>query len=441
MMASTNTRLTGNRKVKRASPHSIHSYYVLLAFITFCNGPTESFFMPHRYQPQHQHQPKKKRTNVQHSYSHMSPSFPGTFQSLCMPSKHGITLRYEKDMSTSSLLSTGAPSFSSASSSEKRHGNHGTNTRYSKPHHVRIKKQKWRSNKDKTSPAEIKRRLQNARDVENKLERALEGTRELIRLQRFSGSESNYHDNQDLVISFPSVRECNSALAILGDTNDFKRALRLFRQMRKSQMLVSVYNTNNDKNDTGNRMYLFPPSPSLVTYSTLMSRAVSLGKQRVALRLWRLMISQKQFFTNIHDKDSSSSNSRFGAPIVPDIKAVNILMNVYAKMADNESAKMLMEQLYQGNVERYYPMKHQNNNDQNDSKISALASSSSFISSKNNSSTSFPKTRRDLSLEEVKYLIRVVPKLKANIVTYNTLIDACHRAGDLDAGKKYKVIF
>jgi len=37
-------------------------------------------------------------------------------------------------------------------------------------------------------------------------------------------------------------------------------------------------------------------------------------------------------------------------------------------------------------------------------------------------------------------LIQVVPKLKPNIVTYNTLIDACHRSGNLDAGKCFQVI-
>lgn len=43
-----------------------------------------------------------------------------------------------------------------------------------------------------------------------------------------------------------------------------------------------------------------PPKPNLVTYSNLMSRAVSLGKgkPRVALRLWNLMRNQPNFYVN-----------------------------------------------------------------------------------------------------------------------------------------------
>ena len=44
-------------------------------------------------------------------------------------------------------------------------------------------------------------------------------------------------------------------------------------------------------------LVLDPPKPTLVTYSTLMSRAVSLGKPRVALRLWNLMCNQPNFYT------------------------------------------------------------------------------------------------------------------------------------------------
>mmetsp|Transcript_11081 Transcript_11081/g.16755 ORF Transcript_11081/g.16755 Transcript_11081/m.16755 type:complete len:943 (+) Transcript_11081:245-3073(+) len=360
-------------------------------------------------------------------------------------------------ISTSQLyVSSSPPSSSSSSSSSPYEYNPRRNTytpgpgknRRTTHRSIQIKKQKWRNNNNKSpsssrSPKEIQRRLQNAKDVEDRLSNGLERTRELIRSSR-SRSNDNGNDSEidgeNHIISFPSVRECNSALAIMGDTDDFKRALRLFSQMRKSQMIVSLYNASHDNggkdgsnnsissNNSGirSRMYLYPPSPTLVTYSTLMSRAVKLGKERVALRLWRLMILQEQFFTNINfntDNDSTESNSSdpsatiatttttssiskpsiLGAPIVPDIKAVNILMNVFAKMADHESATLLMEQLYTGNVQRYYD---------DTSSLSLSSSTSSFSSS----------------------LIQVVPKLKPNIVTYNTLIDACHRAGDLDAG-------
>lgn len=39
--------------------------------------------------------------------------------------------------------------------------------------------------------------------------------------------------------------------------------------------------------------------PTLVTYSTLISRAVGVGKPRVAIRLWNLMKNQPTFYTNV----------------------------------------------------------------------------------------------------------------------------------------------
>ena len=41
-----------------------------------------------------------------------------------------------------------------------------------------------------------------------------------------------------------------------------------------------------------------PPRLTLVTYSTLMMRAVSLGRPRVALRLWSLLRSQPDFYAS-----------------------------------------------------------------------------------------------------------------------------------------------
>jgi len=63
--------------------------------------------------------------------------------------------------------------------------------------------------------------------------------------------------------------------------------------------------------------------------------------------------------------------------MIPDVKAVNIVMNVYAKLGDWESAMGLLDQM-----------------------------------------------RSERGGEDV-------PKMEPNIVTYNTLIDACHRAGEL----------
>ena len=408
--------------------------------------------------------------------------------------------QYRQRCMSQQLFVSTSTSFSSSSSysSGNNDNNNNNNNRKQNPTTVQvIKKQKrWKTNKNhnhknnsrskkysssKSSQykyeKDITKRLQNAKYVEERLYQALEGTKELIRKSSTKSKRQIYYSNdtssssttggkeEDIIISFPSVRECNSALAILGDTNDFKRALQLFGQMRKSQMLVTQYNCLQDNNNhsdsddddddddssqSRSRLYLVPPSPTLVTYSTLMSRAVFLGKPSVALRLWRLMILQKEFYTNLKENNilpssmspsvsasavdstdqylssSSSTLNSFGAPIVPDIKAVNILMNVFAKMADHKSASRLMEQLYKGDVQRYDPSQYNNN-----------------INSINNNDDSNSKDTKGSGVnfkhDQFEYLIQVVPKLKPNIVTYNTLIDACHRSGNLDAGKCFQV--
>jgi pentatricopeptide repeat protein len=281
-----------------------------------------------------------------------------------------------------------------------------------------------------SSPIEVQKRLLIAQEVESKLINATKTLQEYIS-EKQPWSTVLMHEqplsfstipepvqrrdptiNSIKSLSFPSVRECNSALATLGDTGDFKRALRLFGLMRKSVTLVNAYQALNhdlDTNDSCTKLIIVPPSPTLVTYSTLMSRAVSLGKARVALRLWRLMILQRQFFCNIPTARTTSgiiphdSNSFIGAPIVPDIKAVNILMNAFAKMEDTEAARSLMDQLYHGKVVPY-----------------------------EQSSNTHLRTGGDFTTGFID-LIRVIPRMQPNIVTYNTLIDAYHRAGDLDA--------
>jgi pentatricopeptide repeat protein len=181
-------------------------------------------------------------------------------------------------------------------------------------------------------------------------------------------NDKDFDDNQ-MRIRFPSVRECNAAMATFGDGGNFLRALGLFLKMRKA---ASVAHAKRNILTPWN-----PPIPTLVTYSTLMSRAVAVGKERLALRLWYLMKTQPYFFTKV-PKDKYTS-----AVIVPDVKAANILMNVHAKLCDVESAEYLLEQMIHGNGTD-------------------------------------------------------VPKLEPNIVTYNSLLDACRRAGDLDAALKAK---
>jgi pentatricopeptide repeat protein len=293
---------------------------------------------------------------------------------------------------------------------------------------------------------EVQKRLLIAQEVESKLFNATKTLQDLVSGSNPWSNTAVIQEQQPLTLStvpeslrqrdllisstkylsFPSVRECNSALATMGDTGDFKRALRLFGLMRKSVTLVNTYQTllhnhDTDMNDTASstdtdttttRFIIIPPSPTLVTYSTLMSRAVSLGKARVALRLWRLMILQRQFFCNIPTTTTTAtttivlshdSNNFIGAPIVPDIKAVNILMNAFAKMEDTYAARSLMDQLYHGKVVPYEP-----------------------------SSNTHHRTDGDFTTGFID-LIRVIPRMQPNIVTYNTLIDAYHRAGDLDA--------
>ena len=166
-------------------------------------------------------------------------------------------------------------------------------------------------------------------------------------------------------ISFPGIRECNSALATFGDGGDLLRALRLFGKMRKAEALFNRY-----------KLRVLPPvpAPTLVTYSTIMSRAVRMGKPRVALRLWNLMTKQRGFFIN---------NPSPASTIVPDIKAANILMNCYAKLGDVTSARDLLNQMLKGNG-------------------------------------------------------RDVPYIHPNLVTYNTLLDACHKGEDLDTALEIK---
>jgi pentatricopeptide repeat protein len=170
---------------------------------------------------------------------------------------------------------------------------------------------------------------------------------------------------------FPSVRDCNTALATFGDGGDFLRALRLFVKMRKASSLAKQCRTQH-------LMVWNVPAPTLVTYSTLMSRAVHVGRPRVALRLWNLMKLQGEFFSN-------PKLSNAAVVLVPDVKAANILMNAHAKLANVEEAHDLYRQMMFGNGTD-------------------------------------------------------VPAMTPNLVTYNTLLDACHKAGELDAALEAKIL-
>ena len=189
--------------------------------------------------------------------------------------------------------------------------------------------------------------------IEKQVNRCLESLREAVRVSSTTEHETSSPPTFNVLL-FPTARECNSAIARFGDSGDLLRALRLFGKMRKSQAARDQL-SNKVRN-----ISLSVPAPTLVTYSTLMSRAVKLNKPRVALRIWKLK----------------------GRTIVPDLKAVNILMNCYAKLSQLDEAQKLLKD-----------MKHGENG---------------------------------------------IPYLKPNIVTYNSLLNACQRTGNLDAAVEVK---
>jgi len=213
--------------------------------------------------------------------------------------------------------------------------------------------------------------MRQAEDVESRMLLALEGMKSRVK--------TNATEPPLQLTVFPAVRECNAALATLGDAGELLRALRLFGKMRKAAALSLALPPKGPDLNLGTMALAnatVPPAPTLVTYSTLMSRAIYLGKAPVALRLWKLMKSQAEFFRNGNRPYQPAVAQ---SPIVPDVKAANILMNSYAKLGDYESALGLMNQ-----------MTSEEGGDD-------------------------------------------VPPIPPNLVTWNTLCDACHRAGDLSA--------
>ena len=131
-------------------------------------------------------------------------------------------------------------------------------------------------------------RWNKAISVESKLRDALEALQESIKL---NGDSVTTLDRYPL--PFPGIRECNAALASFGDGGDLLRALRLYFKMRKVASLSRRYPA---------RKWEPVPIPALVTYSTMMSRAVYLGKPLVAIRLWNIMRQQPEFFSSDHSE-------------------------------------------------------------------------------------------------------------------------------------------
>jgi pentatricopeptide repeat protein len=199
-----------------------------------------------------------------------------------------------------------------------------------------------------------------AEQVESQLLHALETVEMSIKAAGVNSGSIAYP------LMFPGIRDCNAALAAFGDGEDLFRALRLYFKMKKAASLGKRYPP---------RTLNIVPAPTLVTYSTLMSRAVHLGKPLVALRLWTIMRSQTDFFSSVSSVPAMRR-------IIPDVKAANILMNCYAKLGNLEAAQDLMEQMLQGGED--------------------------------------------------------VPCMTPNLVTYNTLMDACNKSNELDAALRVK---
>ncbi len=159
----------------------------------------------------------------------------------------------------------------------------------------------------------------------------------------------------------PLTRQCNQVCKTFGDRGDLLRALKVYKLMRGVHTVC-----------ISNGIDGFPiPAPNLVTYSTLMSRAVNLQKPLVSFRLWHLMLSS-------NDED-----------VQVDTKAANILMNAFAKYSDLRGARTLFKEM----LDSCLP-------------------------------TATPSTAYSLL---PRGTINCIP----NTVTYNTFIDALHRCGEL----------
>ena len=280
-------------------------------------------------------------------------------------------------------IATSSSSTSSRRGGSSRNTNTNTNKNLRTTNSYNRKKNNDRSRQSSRRPFSSdddgRELMRQAKDVEARMLLVLEGMKSRVK------NDSNASESSFPTALCPSVRECNAALATLGDAGELLRALRLFGKMRKAAALSLTLRGRTAANSpasTDAYDTVMPPAPTLVTYSTLMSRAIYLGKAPVALRLWKLMKSQAEFFRNMENSRPTSQQPVAVAapsPIVPDVKAANILMNSYAKLGDYESALDLMNQM-----------------------------------------------TSDEGGDDV-------PPIPPNLVTWNTLVDACHRAGDLSA--------
>jgi pentatricopeptide repeat protein len=197
------------------------------------------------------------------------------------------------------------------------------------------------------------------------IERAVINTIETLRhLPKKSVRNNTTKTATTKYLNIPNIRDCNAALAAFGDAGDLLRALRLFGKLRKAAA------------------YCHALSPTLVTYSTLMSRANNVHRPSVAIRLFRLM--------------------QLAAELEPDTRACNILLHAYAQLARLDKAKALVLQMKQQQPATTTQTTNQT--------YTATDSSPSLDSS-----------------------IKLYTNCWPNLVTFNTLLDCAAKAGDLQA--------
>lgn len=337
--------------------------------------------------------------------------------------RHDETMkRFHPVPSTTTTTTATTTTFDKSAKSTNTGSRNHSNGKYQ---NIKSQQQQPQSQQQHKQQQRLPRMSKSPDLVEDELSRALEALKIAVQQQkqafytksRDSNRNNNNNDNVAVqLVLFPTIRECNAALATFGDTNQLLRALQLFGKMRKAvtlyrtlqHYLITVMDTNNNDDNNNNSSphqqhyqritnhWLPPiPAPTVVTYSTLMSRFVKADKPVVALRLWDLMI-QGSSTNNQHNINNIGPSE----PIVIDVKAANILMNCYAKRADVRSAQQLLDNMKMATQSSY--------NNTNEASVST----------------------KPTGQKTAKSTIRMP---SPNSITFNTFLSACHKAGDLDA--------
>lgn len=159
-------------------------------------------------------------------------------------------------------------------------GSSGWSERPRKKRIIRTKRKNQEERKDEVYSSG---RWDKAILVESQIRDALDALQESLKLNAEAGTVLDRYPLQ-----FPGIRECNAALASFGDADDLLRALRLYFKMRKVAALSESHPPT---------QWQPVPVPTLVTFSTLMSRAMYAGKPMVAIRIWKIMKQERSFFT------------------------------------------------------------------------------------------------------------------------------------------------